>query len=94
MSDNADLADIRVIAWCLTSFAGFLRYSELATLKEADVRFFNDHLESFIESSKTDQFGDGSTVAANTGVPNRLFKRHGRWRSENAEDGYVKVFSR
>ena len=23
------------------------------------------------------------------GVPDRLFKRHGRWRSENAKDGYV-----
>ena len=23
-------------------------------------------------------------------VPDRLFKRHGRWRSENAKDGYVK----
>ena len=31
----------------------------------------------------------GATVAANAGVPDRLFKRHGRWRSENAKDGYV-----
>ena len=32
----------------------------------------------------------GATVACNFGVPDRLFKRHGRWRSENAKDGYVK----
>ena len=32
----------------------------------------------------------GATTAANAGVPDRLFKRHGRWRSENAKDGYVK----
>ena len=32
----------------------------------------------------------GSSAAANAGVPDRLFKRHGRWRSENAKDGYVK----
>ena len=32
----------------------------------------------------------GATSAANNGVPDRLFKRHGRWRSENAKDGYVK----
>ena len=177
-SDNADLADIRVIAWCLISFAGFLRYSELAALKEADVQFFKDHLEIFIESSKTDQFRDGAwviiarthsktcpvqilehymslgdiningngdlhlfrgitrskygvklrnkgglsytrmrelvleklaeigedpkkfglhslrsggaTAAANAGVPDQLFKRHGRWCSKNAKDGYVK----
>ena len=23
-------------------------------------------------------------------VPDRMFKRHGRWHSENAKDGYVK----
>ena len=32
----------------------------------------------------------GATAAANAGVPDRLFKRHGRWRSEAAKDGYVK----
>ena len=32
----------------------------------------------------------GATAAANAGVPDRLFKRHGRWKSEGAKDGYVK----
>ena len=32
----------------------------------------------------------GATAAANAGVPDRLFNCHGRWRSENAKDGYVK----
>ena len=32
----------------------------------------------------------GATAAANAGVPDRLFKRHGRWQSEAAKDGYVK----
>ena len=32
----------------------------------------------------------GATAAANAGVPDRLVKRHGRWRSETAKDGYVK----
>lgn len=31
----------------------------------------------------------GATKAANAGVPDRLFKRHGCWKSENAKDGYV-----
>ena len=31
----------------------------------------------------------GATAAANAGVPGRLFKRHGRWASESAKDGYV-----
>ena len=32
----------------------------------------------------------GATAAANAGIKDRLFKRHGRWRSETAKDGYVK----
>ena len=44
----------------------------------------------------TKQFGlhslrsGGASAAANAGVPDRWFKRHGRWVSENAKDGYVK----
>ena len=30
-----------------------------------------------------------ATAAANAGVPDRLFKRHGRWASESAKDGYL-----
>ena len=30
-----------------------------------------------------------ATATANTGVPDRLFKRHGRCASESAKDGYV-----
>ena len=32
----------------------------------------------------------GATAAEKAGVKDRLFKRHGRWRSENAKDCYVK----
>ena len=32
----------------------------------------------------------GATAAANAGIKDRLFKKHGRWRSEIAKDGYVK----
>ena len=32
----------------------------------------------------------GATSAANAGIADRLFKRHGRWASEYAKDGYVK----
>ena len=32
----------------------------------------------------------GATSAASAGVVDRLFKKHGRWKSENAKDGYVK----
>ena len=29
-------------------------------------------------------------AAANANVPDRCFNRHGRWKSENAKDGYIK----
>ncbi|XP_072030100.1 LOW QUALITY PROTEIN: uncharacterized protein [Amphiura filiformis] len=32
----------------------------------------------------------GASAAASLGVPDRLFKKHGRWRSETAKDGYIK----
>ena len=32
----------------------------------------------------------GATAAANAGVSDRHFERHGRWKSETAKDGYVK----
>ena len=40
----------------------------------------------------TTKFGlhGGASAAANAGVPDRWFKRHGRWRSGNAKDGYIK----
>ena len=31
----------------------------------------------------------GASAAANAGVPDCMFKRHGSWRSGNAKDGYV-----
>ena len=31
-----------------------------------------------------------ASAAANAGVEDHLFKRHGQWKSENAKDGYIK----
>ena len=51
---------------------------------------------AFTASSTAALFGThsfragGATLAANNGVEDRLFKRHGRWKSESAKDGYVK----
>ena len=53
-----------------------------------------DRLES-LGYSKSD-FGvhrlrsGGATAAAQAGVPDILFKRHGHWKSDSAKDGYVK----
>lgn len=176
ITPSAELPVIRTMTICLLGYAGFFRFSELAALRESDIVFYDEHVEIFVESSKTDQFRDGAWVpiartaseicpvamlrryfrvadiqgdadkllfrglsptkqgyrlrpsgglsytrvrelvlekvkeigldpkqfglhslrsggasaAANAGVPDRWFKRHGRWVSENAKDGYVK----
>ena len=33
--------------------------------------------------------GGGASAAANSAVPDRVFQRHGRWKSATAKDGYV-----
>lgn len=31
----------------------------------------------------------GATAAANAGINDRCWKRHGRWKGENSKDGYI-----
>lgn len=31
----------------------------------------------------------GATATAKAGVPNQIFKKHGRWKSKNAKDSYI-----
>ena len=55
---------------------------------------FIDAFTPFVENVKS--YGlhslrsGGASSAANFGIQDRLFKRHGRWKSETAKDGYVK----
>ncbi|KAK3716564.1 hypothetical protein QZH41_018334 [Actinostola sp. cb2023] len=174
MKDKSNVSELRTLAMCLVGFAGFLRYSELCSIRCCDVKWFPSYISIFLESSKTDQLREGAwisiartdrptcpvkaleeyvliagiesneelplfralassscrakvrpqgigysrareiikeafkditdvskislhslrsggaTAAANAGIPDRLFKRHGRWSSENAKDAYVK----
>jgi len=59
---GASLADVRTIIICLLGFAVFFHYNELASLREADVSIFPDHMELFLESRKTDQCRDGAHI--------------------------------
>ena len=59
---DASLADVRTLTICLLGFAGFLRYDELTRIKETDIVICPQHVEIFIESSKTDQLRDGAWV--------------------------------
>ena len=70
---------------CLRA-GGSLGYSTLRELFKKKMRDLGYPADSLgIHSLRA----GGATAAANAGVSVRLFKRHGRWRSENAKDGYV-----
>ena len=59
-------------------------------LRELVLEAFKD-IVSDITTIGTHSLRSGSaTAAANAGIPDCLFKRHGRWSSESAKDGYVK----
>ena len=66
--------------------SGVLSYSTLRDLIKTKVKQLGYPAEQFGLHSL--QAG-GASAAANADVPDRLFKRHGRWRSGNAKDGYV-----
>ena len=66
---------------------GSLTYSLLRELLLNHLRALGYPAEQFgVHSLRA----GGATAAAGSGVPDRLFKRSGRWRSETAKDGYVK----
>ncbi len=73
------------------------RYNLGSTNSHLSYSTMRDLLIKTLKSIKIDpkKFGlhsfrkGGATTAANRGVPDRLFKNHGRWKSENAKDGYV-----
>ena len=57
--------------------------------RELILKIFKDiGLESRLFGTHSLRAG-GATAAANNQVPDRLFKKHGRWRSERVKDGYV-----
>ena len=176
LHDENNLYSQRIITMCLIAYSGFLRSKELLYIRRSDVKICSDHMEIFIESSKTDIYRDGTRVVIARvdsalcpvknleqycnlgnisetsedflfrgvsktsqgyrlrevnkpltysrvreifmeafgnivpdikrfglhslrsggasasvchGIPDRLFKRHGRWQSESAKDGYV-----
>jgi len=64
-----------------------LAYSNLRKLFIDAVKPFVKDVKCFCLHSLR---SGGATAAANRGIPDRLFKRHGRWSSESAKDGYVK----
>lgn len=177
-SSTRSLATYRTLSMLFIAFNGFLRFSELSTIRYSDLQFHDTHLKLYIPSSKTDVYrmgkwvhiasnetelcpikilktylelaeitetsdkdvylfraltsskykqslrkkntplsytrvreiildavksigldpskygthslrSGGATCAANAEIPDRIFKQHGRWRTDVAKDMYV-----
>ncbi|KAK3101897.1 hypothetical protein FSP39_007159 [Pinctada imbricata] len=61
-NDKSSLADLRIACMCLLSFAGFLRFSELANLKMRNIYITDSYMILEIEKSKTDKYHEGTKV--------------------------------
>lgn len=65
--ESTDVLIVRDLAMILLSFAAFLRYDELSSLKCCDVKFVDDYLCVYINKSKTDQYRQGNEVLVANG---------------------------
>ncbi|XP_072028447.1 LOW QUALITY PROTEIN: integrase/recombinase xerD homolog [Amphiura filiformis] len=89
--DGSDQYLFRPLVFMKSSGKYFLRAGKMSysrcrdLLKEALVGIGVDSKRFGLHSLRA----GGATAAANIGIPDRLFKKHGRWRSESAKDGYV-----
>ena len=63
--------------------------SPYTRLRELFIEAFKPHVSDIAKFGLHSLRSSGASAAANNGVPDRLFKCHGRWRRENAKDGYV-----
>ena len=63
-----------------------LSYSTIRDYFKASFKGFVPDISAYSTHSLR---AGGATTAANAGVPDRLFQRHGRWKSVSAKDGYV-----
>ena len=65
---------------------GNISYTRLRECFKKKLEFLRFTAQNYGLHSLRDE---GATAAANNEVADRLFKKHGRWRSEAAKDGYI-----
>ncbi|XP_071107737.1 integrase/recombinase xerD homolog isoform X1 [Haliotis cracherodii] len=82
----------RNLSKCKTSYVLRKQNSSMSytRLREEFIEAFAPFVRDISKYGLHSLRAGGATAAANNGVPDRMFKRHGRWKSENAKDGYVK----
>ena len=57
-----NLSHMRFLVLCLLGFAGFMRVSELLSIKIADICFLRNYMTINIETSKTDETREENVV--------------------------------
>ena len=95
IDSDAECYIFRAVSFCKSIDMYRLRSADSPLCYSTVRDMFRDLLSKVgLDSSK---FGlhslraGGATAAASSGVSDRIFKRHGRWKSELAKDGYVKA---
>ena len=66
------------------------RHISYSTYRGSFKKSFQNIVPDISKFSTHSNRSGGATSAANSGIPDRNFQRHGRWKSVKAKDGYVK----
>ncbi|XP_062582000.1 uncharacterized protein LOC134243775 [Saccostrea cucullata] len=66
--DSTNLLEVRDLCMILLSFAGFLRFEELSSLRCSDLTFMDGYVKISINKSKTDQYRQGNEILISAGV--------------------------
>ena len=92
IKDDSDDFIFRQLSYCKKSDVFCLRNSGPISYTRARELLLHSLSQIGLDKKK---FGlhslrsGGATKAANSGVIDRIFKKHGRWKTESAKDGYV-----
>lgn len=88
-------SDVYVFSHLTATSNGFVfrkdgKHLAYSNLRKLFIEAFKPHVNNISDFCLHSLRSGGATAAANMGIPDRMFKRHGRWLSESAKDGYVK----
>ena len=71
-------------------FSAFNSCKRLVSVNKSFKKAFRDIVPDVTSFSTHSARSGGATSAANSGIPERNFQRHGRWDSVSAKNTYIK----
>jgi hypothetical protein len=79
----------------LVGFCGFMRYDDLCNIYVDEIKFYDDHMEIFLETRKNDVLREGNVIVFVAGTGWRCPMRWCRWLIGKAGlEGHVRLFQR